>query len=151
MITRIAHIDESMVRDIIELGKKFYGLTGLNGTFHYDTFVRFWNEYLGRGMGSMWIYQENGHVEGAIGMTIGMSIMDGTSNAEELFWFVDPTKRGTAGIRLFRAAEEWAREMKLDRILMGHMSMIAPNKVGDFYLSQGFKALHTIYVKELHK
>lgn len=135
--------------ELIELGKKFYKATGLSGEFHGNTFLRFWEEYLTRGIAAMWVVKKEDKLVGAIGMMLTMSVMDGSHTAEESFWFVDPAHRGTAGIRLYRSVEKWAKEQNVTRMVMGYMTMSMPDKVSSFYKGQGFSKLQTFYMKEL--
>ncbi len=149
MSKRIYTLAQTNPVQLIELSKKFYSLTGLKGEFHGDTFLRFWEECLTRGLSAMWVHEVEGNLVGAIGMTLSLSIMDGSSTAEESFWFVDPAHRGTVGLRLYRDAEKWAKEQGVHRLVMGHMTMSMPNKVAKFYTRQGFMKLQTTYTKEL--
>lgn len=66
--------------------------------------------------------------------------------ATELFWWMDPEKRG-AGIRLLRAAEAWARERGA-KVLQ----VVAPKsneRLGVLYERLGFARVETCYQREL--
>lgn len=88
--------------------------------------------------------------QGPFGMLVIVAIpspMTGELFAEEICWWVDPAKRnGTAGPRMLREAEHWARVMGLRMI-----KMVAPcgTSVGRFYEKRGYKALETAYAKVL--
>ena len=148
MIERIYKIDETVASQVIELGKQFYSLTGLKGEFHGNTFVDFWNELSKRGQCSTWIFRCGDTITGALGVIINMSLFDGKTIVEEMFWFVHPDHRGTAGIKLFLAAQQWAKESGAARMMMGKMLTIE-NSVGDFYEKNGFRKLQTQYIKDL--
>jgi GNAT superfamily N-acetyltransferase len=151
MIQRVTRLNEVEAVQVIGLGEKFYGLTGLNGTFHGDTFVDFWNGFLDRGYAAMWVYKEREIVLGTIGMTIEMSLFDGCVVADEKFWFVDPHHRGTAGIRLFMEMKDWAKNSGARRIKMGRMLAIDPenDRIGKFYERHGFRPLQTEYILDI--
>ena len=149
MIERIFNLDTVDAIQIAELGRKFYAATGLRGSFHGDTFVVFWNKLLEGGIASMWVSREDGRITGTIGMTLTMSLMDGIVLADEMFWFVDPNHRGSAGLKLFLEAKKWAKHSGAGRMLMGKMLAIEPEKVGKFYEQQGFKPLQTQYFLDL--
>lgn len=62
----------------------------------------------------------------------------------EWFWYVEPGRRGR-GVRLFRAAEEWAEGQGVKHIIMA-----APNrKVADFYKRSGYSPFETHYIKTI--
>jgi GNAT superfamily N-acetyltransferase len=151
MIERLFYLEESDATQIIELGREFYKLTGLRGTFHGKTFIDFWNGFLGHGRSSMWVYRENGRILGTIGVNLTMSLFDGFVIADEAFWFVHPHHRGTAGVRLFFAMKEWAERSGAQRILMGRMLQIDPEneKVQKFYERHEFKPFQTQYYLDL--
>lgn len=68
----------------------------------------------------------------------------GEQTAFEIVWWVDPEARGQ-GVRLLRAAEEWARERGAKR-----MQMVAPNgRVGELYARLGYAAVETSYQRSL--
>lgn len=151
MIERLTQITVEDASQIIDLGKKFYGLTGLSGSFHGDTFITFWNGFLKNGQASTWVYRIDNQIVGTIGMTLTMSLMDGVVIADETFWFVDENHRGTAGVRLFFEAAQWAKQSGAKRMLMGKMLAINPDNdsVGRFYERQGLKPLQTQYYLDL--
>lgn len=70
--------------------------------------------------------------------------MSGELTAAEMFWWVDPAHRG-CGLRLFRAAERWAREQGAQMF-----QMIAPSpEVERLYQRLGFTKIETIYHRSL--
>ena len=147
MIERILHLNKVDAVQVCELGKKFYGVTGLDGEFRGGTFVDFWNGFLAHGQSAMWVYRENKIIVGTIGVNLTMSLFDGKVIADEAFWFVNPEHRGTAGVRLFFEMIKWSKESGAGRILMGKMLKISEenDNVGRFYERQGFKPLQTQY------
>ena len=151
MIERILYLKPVDAKQVIELGKEFYGLTGLRGEFHGDTFVTFWNAFMAHGQSAMWVFRSESVIVGAIGVNLTMSLFDGKVIADEAFWFVDPKHRGTAGVRLFFEMAKWAKEHGARRILMGKMLSIDPenDKVGQFYERQGLKPLQTQYYVDI--
>lgn len=151
MIERIFNLNTVDSTQIAELGRHFYALTGLSGSFKQDTFTDFWNGFLGTGHAAQWVYRESGRILGTIGMCLTMSFMDGKIIADEQFWFVHPQHRGTAGVRLFVEMRAWAEKSGAGRILMGKMLKIDPenDKIGKFYERQGLKPLQTQYYLDL--
>lgn len=149
MIQEITVMDENFKQQLAVLGEKFYPLMNLRGKFHADTFAHFWSKYLEMGLGKIFAHVIDGKIAGAMGVLISMSPVDGQTLIEESFWFVDPDHRGTAGIKLFRAAEEWAKQSGASRMLVGYLCGSMPGKVENFYERCGYRKLQIQFVREL--
>ena len=68
----------------------------------------------------------------------------GERMAFEAVWWVEPEARGD-GVRLLRAAEQWARERGAIA-----MQMVAPNeRVGNLYARLGYAPVETSYQRSL--
>lgn len=88
---------------------------------------------------------ESGEPIGMLGMLLFDHPMAKARCASELFWWVEPSVRGSLGIRLLRHAETWAREQGATHVLM-----VAPNEgVGRLYQRLGYEQLETSYVRRL--
>lgn len=82
---------------------------------------------------------------GMIGVWVFDHPLSGDRVAGEVFWWVDPNQRGRTGIRLWDAAETWARERGASA-----MQMIAPNdRVARLYQTRGYRPLETVYQRSL--
>lgn len=81
---------------------------------------------------------------GMIGVLTFRHPVSGEIVASEMFWWVEPEIRGM-GVRLLRAAEEWATMAGAKR-----MMMIAPDdRVGDFYGRVGYDKVETTWMRRL--
>ena len=88
-----------------------------------------------------------GEVIGCFPIAAVPNLLTGEIIAEELTWFVDPSRRGMrAGPRLLTAATDWAMARGLKMLKMGAP---AGSDVGRFYEHQGFQAVETAYYKVL--
>lgn len=68
----------------------------------------------------------------------------GERTAFEVVWWVEPEARGD-GVRLLRAAEQWARDEGITK-----MQMVAPDaRVGEFYKRMGYAPVETSYQRSL--
>lgn len=86
----------------------------------------------------------NGSVTGMIAMLIYEHPFSGERMASEMAWWVEPEARGS-GVKLLRAAEEWARERGAVAV-----QMVAPTeRVGALYSRLGYKAFETSYQRRL--
>jgi GNAT superfamily N-acetyltransferase len=81
---------------------------------------------------------------GMIAFTAYAHPMSGELTVAEVFWWVEPERRG-AGVRLLKRAEQWARNRGA-----AVLQMIAPTaNVGAFYERLGFAPIETIYQRSL--
>jgi RimJ/RimL family protein N-acetyltransferase len=84
-------------------------------------------------------------VVGMIAMLIFDHPISGERVASEIVWWMDPTHRGTAGLRLLRAAEQWAQAQQAAIV-----QMIAPTaKVERFYEAVGYTAVERNYQRRI--
>jgi hypothetical protein len=148
MISRITTIDDSVVEAFKSLGPLAYKESGLLGIYTPEIMIRFWQKFFQMGIGGMWKYETHGHIVGLMGGVINMSMYDGKTSAEECFWFVHPKHRTIAGVRLFDAFKNWAKECKCDRIVMGSIHDHCGN-IQKFLERNGFTQFQKQYMMEV--
>lgn len=107
-----------------------------------------WLQLIESGVGKVLSLVEDDEVKGGIGLIMHNSLEDGALVTSEAFWYVDEKSRG-GGIRLFKAAEEFAKSIGSERMMMIHLQNSMPKKVKNFYERMGFKEAETTYLKEL--
>lgn len=84
-------------------------------------------------------------VVGMLGLALFAHPISGLLTVAEVFWWVDPTKRGRAGLKLLREGEEWARNRGASTL-----HMIAPTEgVERLYTLKGYRKTEVSYQKEL--
>lgn len=94
--------------------------------------------------GLLLVSESEESLTGMIALVLYEHPFSGERFASELVWWVEPEARGV-GVRLLRAAEEWARGSGA-----GRMQMIAPNeRVGALYDRLGYSKLETTYQRSL--
>ncbi len=70
--------------------------------------------------------------------------------AQELFWWVDPGRRGAgAGIELLRGIEAWAREQGAVSLTMVCLDAVDGDRVAKLYERSGYRPLERNFVKVL--
>lgn len=108
---------------------------------------RFGERCLGGTLGgdsAILVAEEGGAVIGMIGLLVSEHPFSGERVAGELFWWVEPERRGH-GARLMRAGERWAAAHRATRI-----QMIAPNdRVATLYARRGYARLETTFQRSL--
>jgi|TARA_E500000318_G_C3488953_1_gene183535 GNAT superfamily N-acetyltransferase len=107
-----------------------------------------WIQLIESGIGKVLALVEDNVIKGGIGLITHNSLEDGALVTTEAFWYVDEQSRG-GGIKLFKAAEEYAESIGSERMMMIHLQNSMPEKVKKFYERMGFKKAETTYLKEL--
>lgn len=95
---------------------------------------------------ALFVADERGEVAGMIGVYTYVHPYSDELFATELFWWMDPERRG-AGVRLLRAAEGWARDRGAKAL-----QVVAPrsnDRLGGFYERLGFERVETCYQRTL--
>ena len=95
---------------------------------------------------ALFVADESDTIIGMIGVYTYTHPYSGERFATELFWWVDPEKRGT-GVRLLRAAEAWARTQGVRSL-----QVVAPRsneRLGAIYERLGYTRLETCYQREI--
>lgn len=70
--------------------------------------------------------------------------------AQELFWWVNEDKRGTKlGVELLEKAEEQAKKLGANQMLMLSLSELNGNKVNRLYESKGYTQREVTYMRSL--
>lgn len=96
------------------------------------------------GAGAILVLETDGFVVGMIGLHCAPHFFSGEPVAGEVFWWVDPEHRG-GGLRLLKAAEQWAREQGATVL-----QMIAPDgRVEQLYERLGYRAIERTYYRKL--
>lgn len=88
---------------------------------------------------------DDGHLNGMIAVMVFEHPFSGVKTGTELCWWVNPGARGSLGIRLLRAARDWAAKHGVI-----NMQMVAPTpEVERIYQRLGFERVETLYQKVL--
>lgn len=141
--------DERFVEDIGKLGAMFHAQASRPGRFNVNHAISVIDGLLTTGHGAMFVERGlDGSVIGTICGVISPDIFTGDIIASELFWFVDPWGRGSAGPRLYKAFMDWSSSLGARHVLMAHMHFAVSEKAARFYERHGFKMLETIYVRD---
>ena len=95
------------------------------------------------------VYDRAGTIEGGI---MGFVYPPWTSNAVlwavELAWWVDPAKRGSAGVRLLQAFEEWAQQRGAVSVSMSCFASLN-STAAPLLTRTGYRPTEHTYMKDL--
>lgn len=96
-----------------------------------------------------------GEVDGeTVAMIAGVSVTHYVNanhlTAQELFWWCDPSARGSGvALKLLAALEEWARKIESRTMFISSTANLEPDKLARFYRRKGFDAVDLSYAKSL--
>lgn len=150
MIRKVETIAELDHPDLIRMARLFYEESKLPGTFIPHYFISNWTKFMDQGIGAMWTAGEKISLHGAIGMLIHPDVYNGDLIAHEMFWFIDPTHRMRMdALRLYKAAERWAKDKGAKRLVMACVCNKHMASVRRFYEDRGFRPVDVSYFKDL--
>lgn len=124
------------IPQLLAMGERFAEATGLSDIIPYDAATV---ENLFR----LLIDGDNGILlitdGGAVGALMFPAMINANHiTAQELFWWVDPDKRGH-GVRLMRALEEAARERGAQSLMMSTIGALDNDGLAAFYERNGYR------------
>ena len=137
------------LRSLAEGAREFYASSRFLRQFDINKFVDFWRPIIANESGVIFIAEDDGEIIGAIGGMAYPEPYSGELVVQEFFWFVRPAHRGTAGIRLYKAFEQWLRDKQAAAIRMVHLMDSMPEKLGRVYRQLGYTPVETMYTKDL--
>ena len=130
---------------LAELGQRFLesdyaGRTKVDPARLYDSV----GSIIANESGAVFVSGSDATLTGMIALLAYDHPFSGERTAFEVVWYVEPEARGD-GVRLLRAAEDWARREGITK-----MQMVAPNqRVGDFYTRMGYEFVESSFQRSL--
>lgn len=142
---------KATIEDLPALSKcaaEFYASSKVLNTFEIDRFCETWTALLRGGTGVIFIFCDGEEILGTISGVAYKEPYSQEMIAQEFWWYVLKESRG-AGVRLYRAFEEWATARGCSRLRMGHLVDSMPEKVAHFYERIGLQREEVVYSKSL--
>lgn len=137
------------LRALAPLAKEFYASSQFLRRFDLERFTALWKNAMEMEAGTILVAMDGEDIIGAIAGMVYPEAYSGDLIAQEFFWFVHPDHRGLAGIRLYKAFEDWAKQKGCAEIRMGHLADLMPEKVSHTYQRLGFVEVERNYAKRL--
>ena len=146
MQIRSAHLSD--VETLVTMGAHFVAQTAYAKTLAMSpTHLRLFAERCLTGQmadSDILVSEDEEGITGMIGVILAPHPFSGEPVAAELFWWVEPAKRGH-GIRLMHAAEAWATAHGATKF-----QMVAPNdRVARLYERRGYTRLEATFQRSL--
>jgi len=134
---------------LAKLGFEFFREAGFTEEFVPEIFVQSYTSCMEAGCAKIFCsFTDLGEIQGTIGLVIGPDPNNGRLYAQEAFWFVKKEHRG-CGVRLLKYAEDYAKSAGVYRMMMAHLTSLAPTTLKSLYLRLGYLESETYYRKTL--
>ena len=139
------------VNEVLPMCEAFHYESGLDEFFSYNekTMISTVNALIKTG--GIFIAR---HENKPVGMIAGIIYPHYTNadhiTGQEMFWYVSPKHRGgNAGRGLLDSLQEWAVRNGAKSFMMISLESIQPEKVGKFYMKNGYSLLEHSYIRRL--
>lgn len=96
--------------------------------------------------GTIFVVQAEDGLIGMFGLMIFHHPMSNERVSTEVFWWLNPGRRGY-GVYLLRRAERWAREHGARRLSL--MQPFDKPRVGEIYFAEGYSPVEVVHQKDL--
>lgn len=129
----------------------FFTETGQKGGLNWPHFSSMLRALVASGQGTLFVMEDNeGRLDGAVGGLISRDLFTGDVMVIEMFWYVDPARRGSVqGIRLLHQFIHWAETLENNKkLVMAHLHFAVSEKVEALYTRLRLTKLETLYVKD---
>jgi GNAT superfamily N-acetyltransferase len=144
MIREATHAD---IPAMMECARRFAATIKLEETVGFDeTSVAGLLTQLIESPGGICLIAEDG--SGGAGGLVHPSMFNSAHlTGSELFWWVDPDKRGRVGLKLFWALEDAARERGAQSWMVSTMEALDHDGASKFYERRGYRPSDRNYIK----
>lgn len=139
-------VDE--LRKVAEVGMEFFIESNLPGTLNPEVFITNWTHLIKGGVGKIFGLYDEGVFIGALGAIIMPDLNDGELVANEAFWFISKSNRGS-GIKLLLFFLDHVKEIGCVRVNMVHLLNQHANQLSKLYEKLGFSPMEKHYSKIL--
>lgn len=112
--------------------------------FNAEHYLSFWRGMLQSGVGTIFLSETDGVINGGIGGIKYPEPLSGRMTAVEMFWYTAKETRGD-GIKLYLKFKKWAKDNGCKRLAMIYLPCSMPDKLKQFYESEGFSLLEMHY------
>lgn len=147
MTTQIRPAAATDVPTVVAMAERFLRDTpyGAQLTSDPDRLAGFARRLLENPAGALYLAERDGAAIGMIALWTYEHPYSGDRIASELVWWVNPEHRGSAGVRLLRRAEAWAKAQGARAL-----QMIAPSpRVAGFYEACGYEWVESSYQRSV--
>lgn len=151
MIVRKA--TEADLDQYVVLANDFHNASPMNGIAEFDIegYASFYKNALNNLDVGIWLAEIDSKIVGITGAMVYPLYFSPTHLvAQELWWWLTPTARGSgAGAKMFKQIEQWAKEKNAKSLFMIALEDDRAEKMEKVYIRAGFTPLERTFVKEV--
>lgn len=151
MIVRNATEDD--LAQYVELANDFHTASPMNSIAEFDRegYATFYINALNNSDIGIWLAEIDSKIVGITGAMVYPLYFSPTHLvAQELWWWLTPTARGSgAGAKMFNQIEQWAKEKNAKSLFMIALEDDRADKMEKVYIRAGFTPLERTFVKEV--
>lgn len=151
-MSEIRHLLKDELPLCLEHGKAFHKEFNLAGSFVPEVFIRNWNIFYERNIGTVLTLWDDRHtLIGGLGGLLAPDLFDARLCASEIFWFVAKEHRaGSGALRLLKAYEDWAFEQgAVEARLVFLKGGVADERLEKVYRKMGYREREIGFYKPL--
>lgn len=151
MIIRPATPDD--LNEILRMGVAFFDASGFSSVAEADTLsmVETAEGLMNGDRGLLLVAEDDGEIVGMAGaIAYPLYFNREHLTGQELFWWVDPEHRTDgAGQALMEGIEQWARDLRMNSLMMVSLPSLDGERVGKLYQRAGFRPAESNYIRRL--
>lgn len=134
---------------LIPFGEDFLASCGQTG-FEPERFLKFWGDLMQYAGAVIYLAEDQGEVQGAMGMIPVPDPYRMGLIAQEGFWYVRPERRGTRlALRLFAQYERWAREIGATECRVASMHGQHYEALSRYFYAHGYQPFEHAFMKRI--
>lgn len=144
------HAEEKDLDRVLDLLRGFHKASNYRWPLNEEGLMEFLKTTLELEPLGLFVAENDGVIIGALAASLTpLWFSWNILGAQEIFWWVDPKKRGKGvGKELFKFFERWAKDKDVDHIISSAIGS-SPDHLGPFYEGLGFSKMQSNWVKEL--
>jgi len=151
-VVRLATADD--LPEYLKLGIDFHAASPMRGVAEFDPagYGEFYKNAIANPDMAVWLAECEGDVVGISGaMVYPLYFSPNYRVAQELWWFLKPSARGTgAGLAMFQEIERWAGEKDARALFMIALEDENSAQMEAVYRRSGYRPMERTFIKEVN-
>lgn len=149
----VRNATEADLDQYVVLANDFHDASPMNGIAQFDVegYASFYKNALNNPDVGIWLAEIDSKIVGITGAMVYPLYFSPTHLvAQELWWWLTPTARGSgAGAKMFKQIEQWSKEKNAKSLFMIALEDDRADKMEKVYIRAGFTPLERTFVKEV--
>jgi len=139
------------IPDIVLLGEKFFEESGWGeiADYDYNSVIRLAAKAIKEENYGIFIAEDTEVIGMVAGIMLPLHFNENHLVCQEFLWYFESSTRGRrAGLLLFEALVDWAKNAGANSFITGAIENMNPEKLSKFYERKGFKPSERNYIKK---